>query len=287
MPKVLILGSYGLLGNVIYYFLSQSGYQVFRHGRHLQADFRADCLNYSQLAYLFENLKPDITINLVALTNVDLCEKEPGLAKLINVTSTKNIANLCRQTDSYLIHISTDQLYNGEGPHKEENVCPINVYAKTKLESEAEAMKCNSIVLRTNFVGRSINSKRKSFTDWILNEIKNERKIKLFDDVIFSPLHMNKISELIDYLIHNKFKGVFNAGTFNCLTKANFGLQFIDGLGLSRELVELSSITELNLYAKRPHNMFMDVSKIESILNFKCPSIKDSVNYSIAEYLKK
>ena len=247
---------------------------------------RADCLDYFQLSSLFEELKPDIVINLVALTNVDLCEKEPELAKKINVISARNIASLCHQTGSYLIHISTDQLYNGEGPHKEEDVNPINVYGKTKLEAEYEAMKCNSIILRTNFVGRSINSKRKSFTDWIIDEVSNERKIKLFNDVIFSPMHMKKISELIGFLINKQFKGVFNAGTYNYLSKANFGLELIEGLGLSRRFVELTSIKKVNLYATRPNNMFMDVSKIESILGFKCPSVKDSVNYSITDYLK-
>ena len=94
-----------------------------------------DICNKIILKDILQISKPDILINLAALTNVDLCEKKPTLAKQVNVVGVENI---CEVFSGKIIHISTDYVFDGkEGPYKENNrTCPISVYGKTKLESE-------------------------------------------------------------------------------------------------------------------------------------------------------
>ena len=65
----------------------------------------------------------------------------------------ESIVDVLREfKDIFLIHISTDQLYSGEGPHIENKINPLNVYALTKRLGEIEASKVPSSILRTNFV---------------------------------------------------------------------------------------------------------------------------------------
>jgi dTDP-4-dehydrorhamnose reductase len=65
---------------------------------------------------------PDIIINLAALANVDICERHPQLAYLSNVKIVENLASSIRNLPirCHLVHLSTDQVYDGAGPHREE-----------------------------------------------------------------------------------------------------------------------------------------------------------------------
>ena len=63
----------------------------------------------------------------------------------------------------FLLHLSTDQVYSGKGPHRENFTYPINNYGKTKLKGERFVKKINGCILRTNFVGKSLNYKKKKF----------------------------------------------------------------------------------------------------------------------------
>ena len=73
---------------------------------------------------------------------------------------------------SYIIQISTDQIYEGNGPHKENSSNPMNEYSKSKFEVENVLKKYNSICLRTNFFGKSENTNKLSFSDKIYNTYK-------------------------------------------------------------------------------------------------------------------
>ena len=87
-------------------------------------------------------IKPDAVIHCAAWTAVDAAEDEENRAKVyaVNVTGTRNIAEVCKQLDCKLIYISTDYVFNGQGsePWKAdcEDFAPLNYYGQTKLEGE-------------------------------------------------------------------------------------------------------------------------------------------------------
>ena len=96
----------------------------------------------------------------------------------------------------HLIHISTDQVYSGNGPHLEINPNPVNVYGMTKLKGESIFDAMPSTVIRTNFFGKSLISKRKSFTDWLFNSVKAKESITVFNDVFFNPLSIRSLCSI-------------------------------------------------------------------------------------------
>ena len=79
----------------------------------------------------------------------------------------KNIVNSLIETNLsekiFLLHLSTDQVYSGKGPHRENFTNPINNYGKTKLKGEGFVKKINGCILRTNFVGKSLKTIFKHF----------------------------------------------------------------------------------------------------------------------------
>ena len=98
------------------------------------------------------------------------------------------IANACNFTNTKLIHISTDHLFDDQNNlySEEDEVRLLNIYAKSKYEGELEVLtNCqSSIICRTNFFGYGPAHKN-SFSEWIEESAKNNKKIVLFTMMYF------------------------------------------------------------------------------------------------------
>jgi dTDP-4-dehydrorhamnose reductase len=84
MTKVLVFGANGLLGSSLCPFLYSAGFQVFTAGRSEKLDYTLDVLNVESLKQLFDAVRPDHAINLIAATNVDQCEVDAAMATKAN-----------------------------------------------------------------------------------------------------------------------------------------------------------------------------------------------------------
>lgn len=96
-------------------------------------------------------------MNCAAYTAVDKAESEPVLAKKINVSGAKNLAEACVGQGIPLVHLSTDYVYHNRQntPFRESDpVSPKSVYARTKLAGDRAALKANplAIIVRTSWV---------------------------------------------------------------------------------------------------------------------------------------
>ena len=158
-------------------------------------DFEVVCpnfrLNTQERISILEKYQPEIVLNTIGLTDVDFCESNPHEAYLSNVKTLKDIVSWIKKNNkSHLIHISTDHLYDSSPINFEDKVILKNYYAFSKYFGEHIAATVRSTVIRTNFFGKSQNNKE-SFTDWIYNSVKVNKKIKIFRDVFFSPLSIS------------------------------------------------------------------------------------------------
>jgi dTDP-4-dehydrorhamnose reductase len=117
--KIVTIGASGLLGSVLVPALKSTGNNIVTVGRSPINDFRCDTGNLTAVSAIFNELQPDILINLVALTDVDLCESDPRQAFSVNVRALENIVSWIESASKncHLVHLSTDQVYDGPGPH--------------------------------------------------------------------------------------------------------------------------------------------------------------------------
>ena len=88
------------------------------------------------------SVNPDVVIHCAAWTAVDAAEDDENKNKAhsINADGTRNIAAACKKTDSKMIYISTDYVFDGQGSTPWQPDCkdytPLNVYGETKLAGE-------------------------------------------------------------------------------------------------------------------------------------------------------
>ena len=289
--KTLLLGATGLLGSALVPHLKLGGYNIVTHARKKgTADFIFDLDDLDTTCKFLAQIQPTIIVNLTGLTSVELCQQQTHTGYLANTRTVENIARWIKQSSApcHLIQISTDQVYDGDGPHTEDSVTLTNNYALTKYAGEIAAAQVQSTILRTNFVGRSKVSYRESLTDWVYTSLKNGKNVQVLTDVLFSPLSMKTLVEMLELVIRSKPVGVYNVGSSEGMSKADFDLEFAERLGLPVDSMSRIDSSEATFFrAYRPKDMRMDCSKFEKLLGIKLPSLAEEITVSMEDYYEK
>lgn len=277
--RVLVLGAFGLLGSSLVHHLRSSGHEVLCHSRSGHADVAAELTDKGQVAAALTVVQPDVIVNLAALTNVDECEDNPSAAYRGNVRVVENVAEWieCRRAACHLVQISTDQVYDGPGPHREDDLAPSNYYGFSKYAGELAAAKVASTVLRTNFFGPSECPGRTSLSDWVTGSLRQGKTITVFDDVWFSPLTLRRLSAMLVLAIDRRPRGVFNLGSRDGMSKADFAFALAGVLGLPSELLRRDVSASMRLTAYRPKDMRMDSSRFESAFGLELPTLTEEI----------
>ncbi|MFH1310133.1 MAG: SDR family oxidoreductase, partial [Candidatus Omnitrophota bacterium] len=138
--KILVTGAAGMLAAEVVPMLLTGGHEV------IQTDINQripdiEALEVRDKAKVWDKIKkekPDYVFHLAAETDVDLCEKDPDHAYIVNTLGTENIVVACKEFSSKLLYISTGAVFDGKkGIYDEfDNVNPVNIYGRSKLEGE-------------------------------------------------------------------------------------------------------------------------------------------------------
>ena len=242
--------------------INQRGVKIFKINKHFSFD------------KLFKKETFDIIINTASLTNVELCEKKPNLAKEVHEKFVLKLSKSAKKYNIYLIHISTDHLFSGIKSFYSE------VDKPKPLESE-KIIKKNLkkyLIIRGNFFGWA-PSYRKSFSDWIISSNKSKKKINVFDDVIFTPLYILDFIKISNILIGKEIYGTYNVCSSNKISKFNFAKLISKVFKLNLDYIIKSSISS-SLLTVRPLDMSLSFSKIYKKLKL------NKFNYSIQNQIK-
>lgn len=285
--RVCVFGASGLLGASLVTYLTRFGYETISVGRSQQSDYICDARCVTAVSKTLKKIKPNIIVNLVAMTDVEECEQKPNEAYFVNTKVVENIVQYIEGSNdrAYLVQISTDQLYDGELLNKEDDVSIINYYAYSKYAGELAAGRVPSVILRTNFFGKSTISKRKSFSDWTFENLQNNKKFYIFNDIYFNPVSMKTLCLVILDLMIRRPLGSYNVGSRCGFSKAEFVLNFAKECNIKCISAESVSINDVDfIRVARPKDMRFSVSKIECLLGYEMPSLRDEITSIIGEY---
>jgi dTDP-4-dehydrorhamnose reductase len=287
MTTVLVIGAYGLVGASLCPRLQAAGHEVVRQGRRESAQTRFDPADGTAVSAAVREWRPAAIVNLAASTNVDACEADPQAAYLANVRTVEVLADVIDATAGgapHLVQVSSDQVYDGPGPHREGDARPCNVYALSKYAGELAAARVGATVLRTNLFGRSRAAGRSSLSDWVVASLRAGTPITVFDDVLFSALHLDTLADVIASSVRLRPRGVVNAGCCDGISKAGFALALAEQLGLDRRLMTVGTSAGAALRARRPFDMRMDTSAFESAFSIAAPTIASQIQLASQEY---
>mgnify|MGYP001244308042 CR=1 FL=1 len=290
MASILVTGIAGMLGSNIAYLLRQRHTicGVDRNDVHIEGTHtvKDSVLNVALLSNLIDEHNVDTLIHCAAIVNVDACEIHPDYAEIVNVIMTDNIAWLCREKHVKMIYISSDAVYSGEkeGLNSEDDVpAPISIYGKTKLAAEAVVLKRpGNLVLRTNMYGFNYREKL-SFSEWLLKSLSEGAELNMFYDILFSPLLVNHLVDVLEQCINKDLTGLYNAGCTGAISKYDLGVAFSKAFHLPNE-IKRGSMKDFQFKAPRTKNMGLDNTKLKQALGIELQTPLEEVEAFRALY---
>jgi len=283
--KVLITGGSGLLGSNLVK-LMEDKFEVHTIVHEHPMKFKTcqvhnlDITQGNNLLKTIKKISPQCIIHTAALTNVDYCETHRDKTWKINVRGTRNVAAAADKTNSKIIYISTDSVFDGKkGMYTEEDPPnPLNYYALTKLEGEKIVLKTVApyVIIRTNIYGWNAQ-KKLSIAEWMLNTLLEKKKITLFSDVFFTPILVNNLSDVITKILEKDICGLFHvAGSERC-SKFQFGLVLAEVFDLDKNLIEPIPVSDKNLVAERPKDPSLSVEKIKREVKIRLLNVREGL----------
>lgn len=278
--KLLIVGGSGLLGKNLGHFgssdstVSATGFTNYQTLDTVKVPL--DILHFEAAADLFESHDFDVVINCAGYTNVDKCEINPEASWALNVNAAHLLSILCKDTNTKLVHISTDHLWSEALNPRPENLdaIPINQYGISKLSAEEIVLITNpdALVIRTNFFGWGPRHKP-SLVDWILQQLESKEQVNAFEDVFFSPVSISQLYLAINSLLEVNASGVVNVSASESISKYDFALLVAEKFGFKADQVKRVKIGDQGLVAPRPNYLSLDNSLLKSLTGFAPSSI--------------
>jgi len=281
--KILVLGSKGQLGQCLKDQLAITNHDVVYTSREQIdiADFKATKNKILEIA-------PDVIVNATAFTAVDKAEEEHQAADRINHLAVANIASICNRLDCWLIHVSTDYVFDGisEVPYKEDNPTnPQGVYGNSKLKGEVaiKASGCKYLIIRTAWVYSEYGN---NFLKTMLRLGADRGELSIVGDQIGCPTYAQDIAKsIVSILSCLDLKGSSSGIYHYCGDEPCSWYEFASAIFVEAELQGLKtpsyvkSITTTNYptLSIRPAYSVLDCSKIESSFDVSRSSWRDGI----------
>jgi len=285
---LLIIGGSGLVGST----LIQYGMKKYNlHVTINKNDIKYDNIPFTRLNLLdeknaiislIERCKPDVVIHTAAHSSVDLCETNPHLADILHVDVTKDIAKICKETNSKIIFLSTDAVFEGELDKKyteSDKPNPINHYGKTKLQAEQIILKSSSknVILRTAVIYGW--HERSRFTNWIIQTLMNKKMVDPFIDQYSTPTLVDDLVKAILKIIDLDICGLYHVTGKTCINRYDFALELAKAFGLNKDLIKPVTSLEKKQDAPRPISTCLDSSKLENLIEHEFSDIKTGISF--------
>ncbi len=278
--KLLIPGASGLLG-INLAMEAMREHQVFGmdRGKLKSAPFpvfNTNLLHRDAIDSVLDKTQPDWLINCAALANLEECDANPELSKVLNVDVPAQLANACAERGIQFVHISTDAVFDGEKtePYTEDDLPnPRGVYTQTKLEGENATFSENpdAIVARVNMFGWSLTNRR-SLGEFFVNNLSAGKNVNGFTDVIFCPMLVNVTARLLLEMLQKNLRGLYHVVGAQPMNKYQFGVEIARTFGLNQSLISPKSVEASELTVKRSHNLWLSTHKLSTDLGHEIPS---------------
>ncbi|MBC8409631.1 MAG: dTDP-4-dehydrorhamnose reductase [Rhodobacteraceae bacterium] len=269
--KILLLGTNGQVGTELQRTLLILG--DLKSCTRAQANLE----DIQGIRSLIQDYQPDVIVNAAAYTAVDQAESDKDKAELVNATAVGVLAQEAKDLDAWLVHYSTDYVFDGEKLDayvESDTTNPINVYGSTKCKGEEliTSSGCKHLIFRTSWV---YGAHGNNFAKTMIKLFQEKDKLSIVNDQIGVPTSAELIADVTSTcLIQALQKNTDLSGIYHLAPNGNTswygfsqylleeGQSIVDGL--SRHSIDLNPIatSQYPTPAKRPQNSLLNTNKI-------------------------
>jgi dTDP-4-dehydrorhamnose reductase len=262
--KVLLFGASGQLGRELTLALQDDAHVELLAADRAQADFA----DLQALRQAVEESRAEVVINAAAYTAVDQAESEAEAALTINGAAPAAIAEACRQSDTRLIHYSTDYVFDGakRAPYVETDaVAPLNVYGKTKFKGDQGVISSGArhVIVRVGWVYSPFG---RNFFLNVLRRARAGTALRIVDDQIGIPTSADAIAAVTAQILHRPdLEGLYHYAPAGQCSWYEFARQIVARAEINAQITPIAT-SEYPTPAKRPVNSVMSSAKLRSAL---------------------
>jgi dTDP-4-dehydrorhamnose reductase len=275
--KILVTGGSGLLGAHLVSLAQKEGHMVLSSYKSRPPTggepIQLDLAELPAIVLTIRKVAPDIIIHTASLADVDLCEQEPELARLVNGEATGKVAEAAAALQAYLIYVSTDYVFDGnDGMYEEDDVPnPVNSYGESKLLGEQFVRESGAryCVARTSVLYGWGREHRPNFATWVLNKLRSRQVARVVNDQHVSPTLNLNLAEMILDVSKKRLEGTLHLAGATRIDRYNFALRIADVFQLDPGSIEQVSSKDIGWIAKRPTDSSLDVSTATRLLDRK------------------
>jgi len=250
--KVAILGAGGQLAHDLIPALAGHELSPFRHGD-------LDVLDAPRVREVLGALRPDAVINTAAFHRVDDCEAQWEKAFQVNAFAVRELARLCAEMDSTLVHISTDYVFGGgekRTPYTEADApYPLGVYGVSKLAGEyfvRTSCPKHFVVRSSGLYGVAGSSgKGGNFVETMIRLAKAGKPIRVVNDQVLAPTFTHDLADTIRAVLRTESYGLYHIANSGECSWYEFARTIFELAGLSPDFGPTTS-AEYKMVARRP-----------------------------------
>jgi dTDP-4-dehydrorhamnose reductase len=294
--KILLLGKGGQVGWELQRALSPLG-ELIALDHEGAPDLCGDFRDPEGVAATVRRVRPDVIVNAAAHTAVDKAESEPALAQLLNATTPGAIAREAAALGVWLLHYSTDYVFDGSGnqPRAEDAPTgPLSVYGRTKLEGEdaIRASGCRHLILRTSWVYAARGG---NFARTMLRLAAEREALNVIADQIGAPTGADFLADVAAHALRAAMAHPQLAGTYHAVAAgetswhgyASFVIEWARAHGLpvkvAADAVRPIPTSDYPTPAQRPLNSRLSTRKLQEAFGLTPPPWQAGVQRMLTE----
>ena len=284
MTNILVTGSNGQVGSELR--MLNDEFLVLNCKCFFTSSSDLDITDFKKVKEFIESNNINTIINTAAYTAVDKAESDELNADKINHLAVKNLAEIAKEKNISLIHISTDYVFDGTNykPYNEEDTTnPNGVYGATKLAGEIAMISINpknSIIIRTSWVYSSFGA---NFVKTMLHLGKERDSLGVIFDQVGTPTYARDLAVTLlrmlsdECLVLNENVEIYNFSNEGVCSWFDFAKEIMRMAKLNCQINPIET-KEYPTPAKRPHYSLLNKAKIKKEFNITIPYYKDSLD---------
>jgi len=224
MKKVLVLGSTGLIGHQVYYYLKSRGYNVTGMANTRQLDdktIQVDARDEHAFIQNIKDVEPDIIVNCMGAL-ISEANRNPAHAIFLNAYMPHRLKCLANEMDVKLIHISTDCVFSGKkGFYTEGDIKDADdIYGRAKALGEIIDNK--HLTLRTSVVGPELKNGEELF-HWFMQQ---KGVIQGYTKSLWSGVTTLELAKAVEWVISSDISGLYHVTNGTPIDKYNLLVLF-------------------------------------------------------------
>jgi dTDP-4-dehydrorhamnose reductase len=296
MKRILLTGSNGLLGQKLVELLIRKPdvYTIATARGDNRLPFvegyeyhPMDITQPDQVQEVIALTRPDVVIHTAAMTNVDQCEFEKEACWAQNVKAVEYLVEACRQQDIFLVHLSTDFIFDGAaGPYDETaEANPLSFYGWSKYAAEKAVINADRsgkplrwAIARTVLVyGIAYDMSRSNIILWVKKSLEEGKSIKVVTDQWRTPTLAEDLALGCYLIADQEAGGIFNISGKDLLTPHEMAIMTADYFELDKGLIAEADSTTFTQPARRPARTGFILDKPRQVLGYEPHSFREGI----------